>query len=113
VGDHRPDPVQVDETSYVTCEECRELQTHVFRSPADLVHAVQVAAAEVDRGVLIRDDREELTTREREAVESVLASEALPGNVRYRFRCSVCGDRFELLAETYSGNGGWTRQEHS
>ena len=95
----------------MTCEECRELQTHAFRSPADLVHAVQVAAAEVDRGVLVRVDREELTESERQAVDSILASEALPDNVRYRFKCTVCGDLFELLAETYSGSGGWTRKE--
>jgi hypothetical protein len=95
----------------VTCEECRELQTHTFRSPADLLHALQVAAAEVDRGALVRLDREELTDVEREAVESAFASEALPDNVRYRFRCSVCGDLFELHAETYRGSGGWTRQE--
>jgi hypothetical protein len=94
----------------VSCEECRELQTHTFRSPADLLHALQVAAAEVDRGVLIRVNRDELTDRERESFESALASEALPNNVRYRFKCSVCGDLFELHAETYSGTGGWTRQ---
>jgi hypothetical protein len=68
-----------------------------------------VAAAEVDRGVLIRVNREELTDVEREAMESVFASEALPDNVRYRFKCSVCGDLFELHAETYRGEGGWTR----
>jgi hypothetical protein len=94
----------------VTCEECRDLQTHTFRSPADLLHALQVAAAEVDRGVLVRVGREELTDVERQAMDSVFASEALPDNVRYRFQCSVCGDLFELCAEAYSGSGGWTRQ---
>ena len=97
----------------MTCEECRDLQTHTFRSPADLLHALQVAAAEVDRGVLIRVNRDELTDVERDALESVLVSEALPDNVRYRFKCSVCGDLFELNAETYGGRGGWTRQERS
>lgn len=97
----------------MTCEECGDLQTHAFRSPADLLHALQVAALEVDRGVLIRVNREELTAAEREAMESVFASEALPDNVRYRFKCSVCGDLFELCAEVYGGKGGWTRQEKS
>jgi len=97
----------------MTCEECRDLQTHTFRSPADLVHALQVAAAEVDRGVLARVNSEELTDIERDAMDSVFASEAMPDNLRYRFKCSVCGDLFELYAETYSGNGGWTRQEAS
>ena len=95
----------------MSCEECRELQTHTFRSPADLLHALQVAAAEVDRGALVRVNRDELSDLERESFESVLASEAMPDNVRYRFKCSVCGDLFELYAETYRGSGGWTRQE--
>lgn len=95
----------------MTCEECRELQTHAFRSPSDLIHALQVAAAEVDRGALVRIDPEELTAVEREAMESVFASEALPDHVRYRFKCSVCGDLFELHAETCRGSGGWTRRE--
>ena len=93
----------------MTCEECRDLETHAFRSPADLLHALQVAAAEVDRGALVRVDREELSDFDREALESVIASEALPNTVRYRFKCSVCGDLFELVAETYGGQGGWTR----
>ena len=80
----------------MTCEECRDLQTHTFRSPADLVHALQVAAAEVDRGALARVNSEELTDIERDAMDSVFASEALPDNLRYRFKCSVCGDLFEL-----------------
>lgn len=95
----------------MTCEECRELQTHVFRSPDDLLHALQVAAAEVDRGVLVRINREDLTDFEQQALDSVFASEALPDTVRYRFKCTVCGDLFELSAETYRGAGGWTRQE--
>ena len=95
----------------MTCEECRELKTHTFRSPADLVHALQVAAAEVDRGALVRVNREELSDVDREALESVIASEALPDTVRYRFKCTVCADLFELVAETYGGQGGWTRQE--
>ena len=95
----------------MTCEECRDLQTHAFRSPEDMIHALQVAAAEVDRGVLVRVDREELTEVEREALESAIASEALPNSVRYRFKCTICGDRFELHGETYAGKGGWTRQE--
>jgi hypothetical protein len=97
----------------VSCDECRELQTHAFRSPADLLHALQVAAAEVDRGALIRLDRAELSDVERASLESAFASEALPDNIRYRFQCSICGDLFELHAETYHGKGGWTRQEKS
>ena len=37
-------------------------------------------------------------------------SGAIPGSIRYRFRCEVCGDRFTLAANTRDGQGGWTRQ---
>jgi len=95
----------------VTCEECRDLQTHEFRSPNDLVHALQVAAAEVDRGALSRVHVEELTASEQEAMQSIFASDALPNTVRYRFKCTVCADLFELWADTSDGSGAWTRQE--
>lgn len=95
----------------MTCEECRELQTHEFRSPDDLLHALQVAAAEVDRGVLSRVHLTDLSVSEHEALESAFAANAMPDTVRYRFKCAVCGDHFELFADTARGSGGWTRQE--
>ena len=94
----------------MSCEECRELSTHTFRSTDDLVHAVRLATEEVDRGVLSRVTSGHLATAEREALDSAMASGALPNSVRYRFRCEVCGDHFTLLADTSSGEGGWTRE---
>ena len=93
----------------MTCEECTDLQSHEFRSPADLVHAVQVAASEIDRGVLKRVEREEMSVSEQAAVYSALDSDTLPGTMRYRFQCTVCGDRFELWGNTDTGAGAWTR----
>ena len=95
----------------LSCDECRDLQTHAFRSPDDLLHALQVAAAETDRGVLARVHVEELSASEQEAMQSIFDSRSLPGTVRYRFRCTICGDRFELWADTSDGSGAWTRQE--
>ncbi len=92
------------------CEECRELSTHAFRSMDDLVHAVRLAAEETDRGVLSRIHREPLSQAAEEALDSSLASGALPNTVRYRFRCEVCGDTFALHAGTRTGEGGWTRE---
>ena len=91
------------------CEECRELTTHTFRSPEDLVHAVRLATEEMERGVLSRVDSEALGPAAREALDSSLDSGALPGSLRYRFRCEICGDRFTLHADTSTGAGGWTR----
>jgi hypothetical protein len=94
----------------VSCEECRELSTHTFRSTDDLIHAIRLATEEVDRGVLARVMSEDLAPREREALDTSLASGSLPNSVRYRFRCEVCGDHFTLHADLASGEGGWTRQ---
>ena len=92
------------------CDECRELSTHVFRTPDDLINAVRLAAEEVDRGVLARENDVVLRDSEREALESSLASGAMPDTLLYRFRCRVCGDRFALAADTATGAGGWTRE---
>lgn len=93
------------------CDECRELSTHTFRTVDDLVHAVRLAAEETDRGVLSRIAASDLTQAAREALDSSLASGALPNLIRYRFRCEMCGDTFTLHADTRSGEGGWTRDE--
>ena len=91
------------------CDECRELSTHSFRSMDDLVHAVRLAAEETDRGVLGRIPGEPLPQPAQEALDSSLASGAMPDTIRYRFRCNVCGDTFALYADTRTGEGGWTR----
>ena len=91
------------------CEECGELQTHEFRSPDDLINAVQVAAAEVDRGVLRRLNVKDLSDSAEQALDSVFAARALPDTLEYRFECTVCGDCFELHADTHHGTGSWTR----
>lgn len=94
----------------MTCDECRELTSHAFRSAQDLIHAVRLAAEEVDRGVLCRVGADRLASNEQEALDSSLASGALPSRVCYRFRCVVCGDRFALSGDTGSGLGSWTRE---
>lgn len=93
------------------CDECRELNTHRFRSLEDLINALQVAAAEADRGVLRQVNERKATISEHEALQSVFVSGALPDNVSYRFSCTICGDGFELLADTREGSGTWTRND--
>jgi hypothetical protein len=92
----------------MSCQECRELSTHAFRSTDDLIHAVRLATEEVDRGVLCHV-KPELEASAQEALDSSLSAGALPNSVRYRFRCNLCGDTFSLNADTASGEGGWTR----
>jgi hypothetical protein len=93
------------------CNECRELETHTFRSSDDLVHALRLAGEEMDRGVLSRVTDRSLEVRDQEALDSILESGTLPVKVHYRFRCEVCGDQFSLAADTNTGEGGWTREE--
>ena len=99
------------EAGRVSCEECGELSTHVFRTVDDLVHAVRLAAEDVDRGVLSRVSAPALDSAAQEALDSSLDSGELPNRIRYRFRCSVCGDHFTLEADAGTGEGGWTREE--
>jgi hypothetical protein len=93
------------------CDECRDLSSHAFRSPDDLINALRVAAEEMNRGVLARADGVVLRDSEQEALESSLATGALPRGVTYRFRCNLCGDRFVLEADMETGAGGWTRED--
>ena len=94
----------------MACDECRELNTHDFRSSADLLHALQVTAAEVDRGALRRLNIADRDVPEQQAFDSFLAANALPDAIKYQFQCVVCGDRFALVADTHDGVGGWTRE---
>src|SRR5512146_2180494 len=91
------------------CEECAPLASHEFRSVDDLVHAVQVAAAETDRGVLRRIQAPSLTMHEREALDAALAT-SYPQGIRYHFECTQCGDQFELVGDTGTGLGHWARE---
>ena len=92
------------------CEECGDLQAHEFSGADDMLHAVQVAAAEVDRGALVRIENVALGAAEQQALDSALAADAMPGRLRYRFKCAVCGDRFELNADIDAGSGSWVRE---
>ena len=94
----------------MSCEECRALSTHAFRSADDLIHAVRLATEEVERGVLCHVKPVELEAFAQEALDSSLLAGALPNSVRYRFRCNLCGDHFTLNADTSNGEGGWTRE---
>jgi hypothetical protein len=91
------------------CEECRALNTHSFGSHTDLVNALQVAAGEIDRGVLAPVVAADRSIPEQIAIRSALESGAFPDVVLYHFKCTVCGDAFELAADTSAGNGAWKR----
>ena len=95
----------------MSCEECHELRTHRFGSRTDLVNALRVAAEEVDRGVLVPLAQADRTIPEQVAIGSALQAGAFPDAVLYRFKCTVCGDHFELAADTDRGNGEWRRND--
>ena len=94
----------------MACPECAELSAHEFRSPDDLVHALRVAAEEANRGVLAPiEEKQSPGAAEEEALYSALESGAMPRAVRYRFRCTTCGDEFVLEGDLTSGAGAWRR----
>ena len=97
----------------MSCDECRDLSTHTFRSADDLIHALRLAAEEVNRGVLARVEAGVSSRSADDALRSTLATGALPGTVQYRFRCELCGDRFTLTGDTSDGSGGWTREANA
>jgi hypothetical protein len=98
----------------MTCPECQDLSSHEFRSPDDLIHALRLAAEEANRGVLEPvEDKAPKGVAEEEALYSALESGAMPGAVRYRFRCTTCGDLFTLAADMRDGTGSWTREERA
>lgn len=95
----------------MACEECRDLTAHEFRSAEDLIHALRLAAEEANRGVLEPvEERKARGAAEGEALYSALDAGAMPGAVRYRFRCTTCGDRFVLEADMREGTGSWSRE---
>jgi hypothetical protein len=93
------------------CEECRDLRTHRFSSQTDIVNALRVAAEEVDRGVLAPVTVADRTIPEQVAIGSALRAGALPDALLYRFKCTICGDDFELAADTSAGAGEWRRND--
>lgn len=94
------------------CEECRDLASHEFRSPDDLIHALRLAAEEANRGVLAPiEEKRAPGAAEEEALYSALESGAMPRSVRYRFRCTTCGDTFVLEGDPGTGSGSWKREE--
>ena len=95
----------------MACRECAELSAHDFRSPDDLIHALRVAAEEANRGVLAPiEEKPSPGAAEEEALYSALQSGAVPRSLRYRFRCTTCGDRFTLAGDAATGSGSWSRE---
>jgi hypothetical protein len=97
----------------MSCPECRDLSSHTFRGPDDLIHALRLAAEEMNRGVLARAGDRISSEAADDALQSALASGALPGMLEYRFRCELCGDRFTLTGNASDGSGGWTRENEA
>jgi hypothetical protein len=98
----------------MACDECRDLGSHEFRSPDDLIHALRGAAEEANRGVLAPiEEKPSPGAAEEEALYSALESGAMPRSLRYRFRCTTCGDRFTLSGDAVSGSGSWVREAAS
>lgn len=90
------------------CPKCDELHVATgIRSPAELSRAMRIVRANLADGtiqqvVVPTDDRPHATP----FFLSLGDSGPWPDFVNFQFACTMCGSRFELVAETYHGSGG-------
>jgi hypothetical protein len=91
----------------MSCGRCSELDVvSEIRTPGDLGKAIRIVQANLRDGTLEELPRDPLSPE-----PFLTLKDDGPWNdiVSYRFRCTACGARFRLSAETYHGSGGeWT-----
>lgn len=93
----------------MTCSRCEEMDEHVrIRTPRELFRTIGVIRKAVSDG-----DVEEIDPGPMKitlAFNEISEAGPLEDLLLYRFRCSECGQNFELVAETYHGSGGsWSK----
>ena len=85
------------------CDKCKDLaKTRWIEHPEDLRAAISVANGKVADGTI-----EDVTRDPVDVPFADLANGAQWNDiVLFQFRCRQCGQKFELSAETYHGQGG-------
>jgi len=87
------------------CMKCDDLLPIDIRQPEDLRRAI----ANVNSS-LIAGHIEDVTSTFVDVTFTELAKGGQWGDdVLFQFRCTQCGQMFELAAETYHGRGGWLK----
>ena len=98
----------------MNCSNCSDIwERQEINSPGQLTSVLQTVKAAVAQGILVSEEAAELGSFpiEQSATFQGLKPEGpWPDVIDYYFRCAKCGQRFQLSAETYHGNGGeWSR----
>ena len=95
----------------MTCQRCLHLvKPERFATPRLLKNILAVIRANVAGGTLLEDSAGEPTLLANQPTFADLDDAHWPDVFIYKFRCSGCGARFELTAETFHGAGGlWSR----
>ncbi len=86
------------------CERCDELKRPIpIRVPADLTRAIRLVREAIALGVLVQVPLPSPFSRSFEELQPEGPWDDL---LDLRFRCTSCGQEFQLGAETYHGSGG-------
>ncbi|MGX2032440.1 MULTISPECIES: hypothetical protein [Methylocaldum] len=87
------------------CQKCAELSVrHEILSPAQLTKTIRVLRANVADGTLVDITQPAHSPSGEFSELSDVAP--WPDYVEHYFRCTACGQRFRLSADTYHGAGG-------
>ncbi|MEW6443221.1 MAG: hypothetical protein AB1640_19980 [bacterium] len=89
------------------CQNCKDLDVEIdIRSPGELKKTLDMARKYVAAGILavLRGE-----SRGSQPFEPANSSGPWNDVVNHLFRCTSCGRKFELFAETYHGRGGFWR----
>lgn len=87
----------------MTCSYCREIPTlRAINSPERLWRAIEALQQFVADGIIEQAHRNRLYPRFMDLREG----EGYPDFISYQFKCSHCGEDYEIVCETYHGRGG-------
>ncbi len=90
----------------MACTRCEDLnQTVTIERPSDLEKVLRVIRDNLTDGTLA-PIAPETSMVEMQPIEQVAPAGPWADLLHYVFRCTACGQRFQLDAETYRGSGG-------
>lgn len=91
----------------MSCDRCANLCVEYrIKLPVELSRAVALAHSYVADGTIVEVQNSSVATLGDRPFSEVTANGPWDDVLYHQFRCSNCGELFELVAETYHGSGG-------
>lgn len=91
----------------MSCKDCEELNVEYrVASPSDLRNAIAVARDSIKAGTIQEIPSQSIAFGGNASFQDIANGGAWDDFVCFDFKCSHCGQRFQLSAETYHGSGG-------